>query len=149
MSASRILPLISFLLSVHYWQELISILSDPYVVDDKLCHISISTGITAFKGEDLTLDQLLPRAYTALQHSRDSGANETVQYHEKLTEQIKQRTLIEVYLRTALQENQLSLHYQPQYELHTGALRGFERRCFDGIIRNWVRFPNDFIPISE
>ncbi|WP_233566626.1 putative bifunctional diguanylate cyclase/phosphodiesterase [Cohnella endophytica] len=143
--AGKKLPLIG----PNYWQELQALLSEPYIIDHKLCHVTISTGITTYKGEALTWDQILPRAYTALQHARESGVNETVQYHEKLSEHIRQRTLIEVYLRTALQENQLLLHYQPQYELHTGALRGFEALLRWNHPELGSVSPSDFIPVAE
>ncbi|RED54693.1 EAL domain-containing protein [Cohnella lupini] len=132
-----------------YWNEMQTLLSSPYLVEHQLCHITISTGMKSYNGEDITIDRMLPHAYAALKHAQETGVNQTVQYHEKLTEQIRHRTLIEVYLRSALKENQLSLQYQPQYELQTGALRGFEA------LMRWNHPdlgcipPSDFIPVAE
>ncbi|WP_182300969.1 putative bifunctional diguanylate cyclase/phosphodiesterase [Cohnella cholangitidis] len=132
-----------------FWQEMQTLLSAPYHVQHKLCHVTVSTGMTRYTGDEMTIEDLLPRAYTALHHAKENRINETVQYHEKLTELIRRRTLIEVYLRQAIQEDQLSLQYQPQYELHSGKLRGFEAllRWNHPELGNIP--PNDFIPIAE
>nr|WP_255807297.1 GGDEF domain-containing phosphodiesterase [Cohnella mopanensis] len=131
------------------WQEMQTLLSAPYVIQHELCHVTVSTGMTRYEGDELTWEELLPRAFTALQHAKINRINETVQYHEKLNDLIRRRTLIEIYLRQAIQENQLSLQYQPQYELQSGSLRGFEA------LLRWNHPelgdipPNEFIPIAE
>ncbi len=136
-------------IDAEFWNEMQTLLSSPYLIEHQLCHVTISTGMTTYIGDNMTVDQILPHAYAALQLAQESGVNHTAQYHEKLTEQIRHRTLIEVYLRTALQEGQLSLHYQPQYELQTGTLRGFEAlmRWNHPVLGSIP--PCDFIPVAE
>ncbi|MCD9021854.1 putative bifunctional diguanylate cyclase/phosphodiesterase [Cohnella silvisoli] len=136
-------------LTPEYWQEMQSILSKPYFIDHSARHVTLSIGMTRFTGEVLTLDPILQRAFTALQQAKVQGMSQTVHYHEKLNEQIRYRSLIEVNLRTALQNNQLFLHYQPQYELQSGALRGFEALLRWDHPELGAIPPSDFIPIAE
>lgn len=82
--------------------------------------------MTTYANEYITVEELLQRVYAAIQHAKDSGLQQTVHYHDWLTMQIRRRTMIEVHIRAALQHNQLYLQYQPQYEVRSGKLRGFE-----------------------
>jgi len=135
--------------SLEIWDELQTLLSSPYSMNRQLYHLTTHIGVTAYWNEAITVEELLPRAYAALQHAKDSGLQQVVQYHEKLTMQIRRRTMIEVHVRTALQHNQLHLQYQPQYEVHSGRLRGFEA------LLRWEHpelgsvDPKEFIPLAE
>jgi len=131
------------------WNELQTLLTSPYLVNDQLYHLTVHIGVTAYWDEELTVEQLIPRAYAALHLAKESRVQQTVHYHEKLTEQIRRRTMIEVYVRTALADNQFNLHYQPQYEVDSGKLRGFEalirwRHPELGAIE-----PKELLPIAE
>ncbi|XID94666.1 EAL domain-containing protein [Paenibacillaceae bacterium WGS1546] len=131
------------------WNELSKHLSTPYWVNGRQYFLSIPIGTTAYSGDIASAEQLLPRAYAALQHAKDSAGLRSVQYHEKLTERIRQRSLIEAHIDNALPNGQLSLRYQPQYEIATGRLRGFEA------LLRWEHpelgavEPDSFLPVAE
>ncbi|QJD82651.1 GGDEF domain-containing phosphodiesterase [Cohnella herbarum] len=134
---------------VEYLQEMETLLSAPYLIQHKLHHLSMKTGMAKYAGEKLTIDQLLSLTYSSLHQDTVNGMNHAVLYHEKYAEQIRRRTLIEVYLRDALLENQFSMQYQPQFELHSGKLKGFEA------VLIWIHpelgniAPDEFMPIGE
>ena len=68
---------------------------------------------------------------------------------EELATQARRRAMIERFVRTALQEGQLYLHYQPQYEVRSGRLRGFEAFVrWEHPELGYVE-PREFIPIAE
>lgn len=119
----------------NYWHEMQAMLSAPYFIRQKPCQVTINTGVTTYLGEVIALEQLLSRA--------------TFKYHENLNEQQRNRTRMEDYLRTALQQGELSLNYQPQYELENGTLRGFEALLrWNHPVLGSVP-PCEFIPIAE
>ena len=65
------------------------------------------------------------------------------------TEHINKRLHIESCLNTALQDNQFTLQYQPQYDLHLSTLRGFEALLrWDHPELGSVK-PLDFISLAE
>lgn len=126
-------------------------LSLPYRLGDNLLHVTFGSGLAVFEGEndDATLDDIIVKAKTALRYAVDSGTNQTVPYESKLTEQWQYRISLEKDLIYALERNQLQLHYQPQYALDSGRLRGFE-----ALLRwnhpEWGPIsPAEFIPLAE
>jgi len=131
------------------WHEMREWLSAPYLIEHKLRHITISMRITTFNGEDLTLDPILARLNPSLKCPLDDGFDPITPYNESQSEPLPYHTLLETGLRCSLQQNQLSLHYQPQFDLHTGMLKGFEA------LLRWNHpvlgsiSPNELIPIAE
>ncbi|WP_123040586.1 EAL domain-containing protein [Cohnella candidum] len=124
-------------------------LSVPYLIEGSPYHVTFSTGLAVYEGDAETLQNLFMQAETALRHARESGSNQTVPYESRLTEQIRYRTSLEKDLQFALDRNQFHLSYQPQFELETGKLRGFE-----ALIRwnhpEWGAIsPAEFIPLAE
>lgn len=124
-------------------------LAGPYYFDNAPYEATFGTGMAVYEGGDCTWDELFLQAETALRHAMDSGLNQHVSYESRLTEQIRYRTSLEKDLRFALERGQLHLHYQPQYDLQTGELRGFE-----ALLRwqhpDWGPIsPVEFIPLAE
>lgn len=73
----------------------------------------------------------------------------TDRQNEKPAEQGSEQTHMEIFLRTSIQEGQLSLHYQPQYNLQIGSLRGFEALIRWNHPKLGSVKPMDFIPLAE
>ncbi|WP_276357989.1 putative bifunctional diguanylate cyclase/phosphodiesterase [Cohnella caldifontis] len=124
-------------------------LAEPYRLEDVPYRPTFSTGLAVFEGGTATLEELLLQAETALRHAMDSGSDQTVPYESRLAEQLRYRTSLEKDLGLALERGQFQLHYQPQYELDSGKLRGFE-----ALIRwhhpDWgLVSPAEFIPMAE
>ncbi|MBW5448084.1 EAL domain-containing protein [Cohnella sp. CFH 77786] len=124
-------------------------LSAPYWLEGSPCSVTFGTGLALYEGGDASLEDLFLQAETALRHAMDSGMNQTVSYESRLTEQIRYRTRLEKDLGFALERGQFHLSYQPQFELETGKLRGFE-----ALLRwshpDWGPIsPAEFIPLAE
>jgi diguanylate cyclase (GGDEF)-like protein len=144
-----LLPDFNILQSLIWIVEVKKKLADPYTADNQTVRMTFSTGLAVYEGTSTTLDELLLQAQTALRHAMDSGTNQTVPYESRLTEQLRYRTSLEKDLGFALERRQLELHYQPQYELASGKLRGFE-----ALLRwqhpDWGTIsPEEFIPLAE
>ncbi|MFC5467534.1 putative bifunctional diguanylate cyclase/phosphodiesterase [Cohnella suwonensis] len=137
------------LLPPGFWKQLQAALSEPYVIQHKRCHVAIEAGTTAYAGDGLSVDQLLPRAYAALQHARETGVNEAVLYNERLSERIRRLAQIEEHLKTAIEDDRLSIHYEPQFELSDGALRGIEAQLHWEHPEFGEVPAREFLPIAE
>ncbi len=124
-------------------------LSEPYPLEGSPYQATFSSGLAVYEGGKMSFEELVLHAETAIRHAMDKGLNQTVPYEDRLIEQFRYRTSLEKDLRFALGRNQLSLHYQPQYEIETGKLRGFE-----ALLRwshpDWGPIsPAEFIPLAE
>lgn len=143
------LPHYDMLQSLIWLVDTKKLLSAPYMVQDNLCLVTFSSGLAVYEGDESTVDELCLKADTALRYAMDNGLDQTVPYEDRLTEQLRYRTSLEKDLDFALERGQFQLHYQPQYELETGRLRGFE-----ALIRwnhpDWGSIsPAEFIPLAE
>ncbi len=124
-------------------------LSTPFEVDGIRLHTSVSVGIAVFPKDGDSADALLRNADIAMYHAKASGRNQYQFFSEELNRITQQRLEIEQALRRAISDDQFYLVYQPQLNLQTGAVEGFE-----ALIR-WrhpVRgelSPLEFIPIAE
>jgi diguanylate cyclase (GGDEF)-like protein/PAS domain S-box-containing protein len=108
-----------------------------------------SIGIARFPQDATEADQLIKYADSAMYHAKDLGKNNYQFYTHTLSQEIQRRLDIELALRKALDNNELYLVYQPQYELKSRTIHSLE-----ALIR-WESptlgsiSPAEFIPIAE
>ncbi|TXH29312.1 MAG: EAL domain-containing protein [Burkholderiaceae bacterium] len=111
-------------------------------------HCSLSIGISLFHGHDLSADELLKRADTAMYQAKKSGRNALRFFDLKMQEAVSQQARLENDLRRAVLDEQFELYYQIQVDAHDQPL-GAE------VLLRWhhpqhgVVSPADFIPLAE
>ena len=89
-------------------------------------YITVSIGISTYPEHGTEVDALLKNADIAVYKAKDSGRNRIVFYNSPMNEELSERMLIEKHLRKALDKNEFELHYQPQLDIKTGMISGFE-----------------------
>lgn len=111
--------------------------------------VTPSIGIALFPGDGETPDSLLKNAEAAMYHAKQQGRNNCQFFTPAINERFNERLNLEHGLRHALQEGELQLHYQPQFDLCQGKLTGCEA------LLRWTSpelgpvSPARFIPIAE
>ncbi|WP_338607968.1 EAL domain-containing protein [Pelagibacterium nitratireducens] len=111
--------------------------------------ISASVGIAVYPEHAEDADQLMTYADTALYCAKAEGRGTHRLFESQMGVQVRDRRLLEHDLRGALVSQQLSLVYQPQVDLESGEVSGFE-----ALVR-WIHPergavpPSTFIPIAE
>lgn len=132
----------------HIAQELQQTVGQVYSVMNHKLYISSSIGIAMFSENSGTTDDLLKQAGTAMYRAKESGRNMLQFFQHSMQEAVMERMLIEKELRQALDENQLSLYYQPQVDYH-GNLVGAEALIRWKHPQKGFIPPDKFIPIAE
>ena len=129
-------------------ERLVELLSRPYLVEGGIANIGVSIGI-AFAGSGIEPDVVLRRADLALYKSKAEGRCRFHFFEPGLQASAEARRLLEFDLRAALALGQFELFYQPQLDLASDRLAGFE-----ALIR-WrhpvrgLAPPDAFIPLAE
>ncbi|TDF97117.1 EAL domain-containing protein [Paenibacillus piri] len=123
-------------------------LSEPVIVRNRPVHINALLGIAAYNGQE-TAEMLIQHADAALRHMKEQGHSHTMIYHEKLLQQQLYRFKLEQGLQQALANNELELHFQPQFQMQTGRVRGFEALLRWRHPELGAVPPGEFIPIAE
>jgi diguanylate cyclase (GGDEF)-like protein len=95
-------------------------------VDYSRLFISISIGIALYPEHGDNLDALLKNADIAVYKAKETGKNRIVFFNKPMNDAISERVLLEKHLRTALDNNEFVLHYQPQLDIATNKVSGLE-----------------------
>ncbi len=128
--------------------------SEPFKVFNEAFQVRASVGVSIFPDDAIDPDQVLKNADIALNRAKEEGRDSVKEYSEDFDRAVQQRFQMLRDLRDALEKGQLSLNYQPQLDLKTGAVIGAE-----ALLRWWKpdnskeggRFisPGEFIPVAE
>ena len=128
--------------------RIISSISEPYLLDGRELAIGISVGI-AISRDGIDCKSLIARADLALYRSKSRGRGTFSFFEEEMDAAARNRRSLERDLQTALGNGELEVHYQPQVNLKSGKVVGFEALVrWNHPERGWVS-PADFIPIAE
>ena len=130
-------------------RRLISLIRQPHDIDGAEIHVSCSVGIAVYPDDAQDIDALMRHADVAMYQSKASGRDTALFFTPEMNERAQQRLQLESSLRHAIERGELSLHYQPRIDAHTGALI-----CVEALLR-WQSAelgqvpPAQFIPIAE
>ena len=126
-----------------------TLFSEPLIVDGRTLYITASVGISLYPNDSDDADTLLKYADLAMYKAKEQGRNTFCFYQAFMGEQAGRHLHISDALRTALQNSELFLVYQPQVRISDQRLVGVEallrwRNSDFGLIS-----PDNFIPIAE
>ncbi|WP_051906371.1 EAL domain-containing protein [Methylomarinum vadi] len=97
-------------------------LHNTYFLGGHEYHLSLSIGITLYPQDDLSANELLKQADTALYQAKAQGRNHFQFFRQEMQEAAHQRLQMEKELHAALASNQLQLYYQPQLNAEGGVI---------------------------
>ncbi|MBP1754055.1 MAG: diguanylate cyclase protein [Firmicutes bacterium] len=89
-------------------------------------HISLSIGIAMSPDHGRDLEQLLKNADIAMYKAKEAGRKSYVVYDQGMNEVLTERIRIEKNLQSAMDNNEFELYYQPQWDIKTNKITGFE-----------------------
>lgn len=130
-------------------KQLLSLVYQPFEVDKKWVYLTASVGISSFNDTAESFDELMYQAETSMYMAKEEGKN---RYHlfEKEDEcTLERRRKIELGLKEAIKNKELSIVYQPKIHFETGNMH-----CVESLVR-WTHpelgiiSPAEFIPIAE
>ena len=101
-------------------------ISQPLEIYSRKLMPTCSIGIAYYPDDGNDLSTLLKAGDTSLYTAKENGKNQYAFYKMELTQKAEYRFQIEQNLREAIEKQQLSLAYQPQIEVSTGRIFGFE-----------------------
>jgi diguanylate cyclase (GGDEF)-like protein len=130
-------------------QRLIDVLSAPYDVDGQEVVIGVSIGIAIAPRDGSDPDQLLKKADLALYGAKGRGRGVHCFFEPGMDAAIQEKHALEVDLRLALARGEFALRYQPQVNLASGEVTGFEALLRWHHPTRGLVSPADFIGVAE
>lgn len=130
-------------------RRVLDAIASPIPLAGRSLYVSASAGISVYPGDDPDPENLLKNADTAMYRAKELGRNNYQFFSEELNRQAHERLEMEQRLRNALANNEFSLHFQPQLDIHSyrsGAVEALLR--WDNPEFGSVS-PAKFIPVLE
>ncbi|WP_282110564.1 putative bifunctional diguanylate cyclase/phosphodiesterase [Shewanella algicola] len=130
-------------------QKLLTTLAQPYVIEHKNFYCTASIGLACYPNDGLTIDALMTNADQAMYLAKTRGRNSIHYFTENMsTDFLKRMELIDD-LRTAVEQKQFHLVYQPIVDLHTHRIAKAEALIRWQHPQKGLISPMEFIPIAE
>jgi diguanylate cyclase (GGDEF)-like protein len=107
-------------------QQAIDIFERPFVIDSMLVHLACRAGIATATDSDDTADSLFGKATQALDGLKFQGPNSFAVFDPTMEEAAAPFSDLEADLRLAIKDQTLGVVFQPQVDLISGAITGFE-----------------------
>jgi diguanylate cyclase (GGDEF)-like protein/PAS domain S-box-containing protein len=128
--------------------QLRELIATPFTNDSSNFFTSASIGISLFPDDAEDGETLLKNADTAMYAAKAAGGNAVRTHTAQMNQRLLSRVTLETQLHSALQQNELALHFQAQVDTASGRLTGAE-----ALLRwqhNGQNIPPDqFIPVAE
>ncbi len=126
-----------------------SVFVEPFSMEGHLIFSNASIGIAIYPDDGADKESLLKSADTAMYYAKNEGRSCYRFFSADMNQQIIRRVALEKGLRSGLENNEFFLHYQPQWDLQTAAMSGFE------VLLRWrsadfgLMPPSEFIALTE
>ncbi|MDB5721414.1 MAG: bifunctional diguanylate cyclase/phosphodiesterase [Alphaproteobacteria bacterium] len=122
-------------------------LAAPFKLSELEIRIDCAIGVAILSGREQHSEEALRNAQFAKKRSKTSGCVEL--YEPNQARAARHRFSIETELRHALEQDRLTLAYQPLIDLGTGRLAGFEALARWNHETRGSISPTEFIPVAE
>ncbi|GGK43114.1 hypothetical protein GCM10008955_41100 [Deinococcus malanensis] len=130
-------------------QNITGMFRAPFQVAGQPLFATASVGVSLHPAHGTSAEEVLSSADQAMYHAKAEGRNGYRVFNETLRSDLPDRHLLQAALEYAITNNQLTLEYQPIYDLTTGQLMSMEA------LARWTHSeygqvsPRVFIPIAE
>ena len=124
-------------------------LSKPIEVDGRALVVGVSIGIALAAGPETAAEDLLAHADVAMYEAKGHGRGRHAVFDPSMRIRAIGRLETEAELRTAIEQEQFVLHYQPIIDLATDRIAGFEALVRWRHPKRGLVPPMEFIPFAE
>lgn len=129
--------------------RVINALRQPMRLSTHEILVTPSVGVAVYPSDAADVDTLLRNADLAMYFAKRQGPGRFAFYKETMNASALMRLTLETQLRSALNRNEFSLHYQPQVHLGTGLISSLEALLRWNNVDLGSVPPDDFIPVAE
>lgn len=130
-------------------ERLVETFRQPFPMGDQLVNVGTSVGIAIEPANDVEPDTILTHAEIALSTAKSAGRGTFRFFEPEMDARARARRALEKDLRSALDNNELELFYQPKLDTQAEVLKGFEALIRWRHPERGLVSPAEFIPLAE
>ena len=133
----------------HVAAKLVDAFKQPFRIGLNEVYTPTSIGISLFPDDGVSVEELMQYADTAMYHAKQAGRSRYQLFSDEMLVAIEQKLEVEGQLRKALDNDELTLVYQPKVDARNGRILGAEA------LLRWSNpalgsvSPQRFIPLAE
>ncbi len=129
--------------------KLMKAMEEPFLIDEHSMYLTLSAGISVCPDDGDDAEVLIRNADTAMYKAKDEGRNTYNFYAKEMTEKSFYHMVMSKNIRTALDNKEFSVYYQPQIDGRTNTLLGMEALVRWPLDEGGFISPAQFIPVAE
>ena len=133
----------------HYARRLLELFKEPFKIDDRQIYSTASIGVALYPKDGIDTNTILKNADSAMYKAKELGKNRYMLFDPEMYLKLERKICIERILRTSIENNELSINYQPQYNAQNSEIFGFEALVRLNSKELGFISPLEFIPIAE
>lgn len=143
------LPGLDSVAAAHVAERLLQNIVRPVTIQDRLVSPSASIGIAIYPDDGGNFDELTRRADAAMHLAKQQGRNTYRFFTGEIQTRMSRMLALESSLRSAIDNLELSLQFQPQWDMRDHSIIGMEA------LLRWEHpqlgelSPAEFIPVAE
>ncbi len=130
-------------------RKILEVMGQPFYLDGHEVFVTTSMGIAIYPLDGDNSDDLLKNADTAMYRAKEQGRNGFRFYTADMNAKAVEHLIMESSMRHALERSEFEVYYQPQIDVHSRELTGFEA------LLRWrhpdlgLLYPSQFLPLAE
>ena len=129
--------------------KITEILKYPYKINNNNIFASASIGVAVFPDDGEEFEILLKNADSAMYVAKSNGKNQWEMFNSDISREINRIYSIQRGLRTALDNNEMFVVFQPKVRLTDDEINGFEALLRWNSLEIGYVSPSEFIPVAE
>jgi len=130
-------------------KKLVSSFQEPFLLGNESFKITMSIGVSVYPNDGETASKLLKNADIAMYKAKSKGRNRYVFFDQEMNQETNEHLEVEKSLHKALENNEFIIFYQPQINLQTDKIVGFEALIRWNHPTRGLTAPGYFIHIAE
>lgn len=132
----------------HKAQEILNAIHLPINANENEIRLTGGIGVVFYPEHGHNFDELIRNLDIAMMQSK-RFKNELTIFEDRMGNEFEERTELHKRLRTALENKEFVLHYQPIIEISTNSIKGFEALIRWNHPIKGIQTPWSFIPAAE
>ena len=131
------------------FEQLLEDIRRPFRLGGHSLVISASLGVANFPVDEIEADVLLRHAQQAMYRAKQNGRNTLIRFDPGQDRQLRRCQTQRRRIEQAIVDNELCLHYQPQVDMATAQVVGFEALVRWQHPEKGLLAPGEFLPVIE
>ena len=130
-------------------KKLVAAFQEPFVLGNESFKITVSIGVSVYPNDGEVASKLLKNADIAMYKAKSKGRNRYVFFDQEMNQETNEHLEVEKSLRKALEKDEFVIFYQPQINLQSEKIVGFEALIRWNHPTRGLTAPGYFIHIAE